>query len=299
MYDVIIVGGGFAGLSAAVWLGRLRRSTLVISSGPSRNASSRAVHGYPGFDGGDPGELLDKLCREALGYGAEMVTGVVEDVDKTKRGFAVLSNNHRYEARRILLATGTVDRKPDIPNFDEYDGISAWHCPACDGYEYTGKRIAVLSWGEYMAGYALNFLTYTDKITVVTHGNEPGAPEEHMRKLEQNGIQVLTESVTAIEGDGGQVDRLLLAGGREVECDAIFYNIDHKPRLGLMQSLNCEISPESCIVVNHKQQTSVEGVYAAGDIAPLEELVVVAAAMGAIAASNIHKSLVPESQRVE
>lgn len=299
MYDVIITGGGFAGLTAAVWLGRYRRSTLVISSGSSRNASSRAVHGYPGFDGGDPRELLDKLCREALSYGTEMVTGIVEDIERTDTGFAVCHDIQRYEARRVLLATGTADRIPDIAGFDEYEGISAWHCPACDGYEYTGKKIAVLSWGEHMAGYTLNFLTYTDQITVVTHGNAPDVPEAHLEKLRQNNIRVLTDRVAGIEGQNGQVERLLLESGESVECDAIFYNITHKPRLDLMRRLNCEISPESCIVVNKKQQTSVEGVYAAGDIAPLEELVVVAAAMGAVAASNIHKSLVPESQRVE
>ncbi len=299
MYDTVIVGGGFAGLTAAVWLGRYRRSTLVISSGPSRNALSTAIHGYPGFEGGNPAELLDKLCREALGYGTKMVTAIVEGVEKTENGFAIRCDGETYEARRVLIATGTADRKPDIPNFEEYEGVSAWHCPACDAYEYTGKKIAVVSWGENMAGYALNFLTYTDSITVITNGNEPGVPEDHLSKLEQNNIKVLTAKITCIEGEHGQVERLLLEDGSSVECDGIFYNIDHKPRLKLLDSLNCEITSENCVAVNRKQETNIKGVYAAGDIAPLEELVLVAAAMGAVAASNIHKSLMPESQRVE
>lgn len=298
MYDVVIVGGGFAGLTAAVWLGRYRRSTLVISSGPSRNALSRAIHGYPGFEGGDPAELLDKLCREALEYGTEIVTGIVEDVEKTSEGFEIFSNNQMYKGRRLLLATGTADRKPDIPNFSEFDGVSAWHCPACDAYEYIGKRVAVISWGEKMAGYALNFLTYTDSITVITDGNEPGVPQAHLDKLAQNRIKVLTGKVASIEGEGGQVERLLMEDGRQVECDAVFYNIDHRPRLILLQKLKCELTGDSAVAVNRKQETNIEGVYAAGDIAPLEELVLVAAAMGAVAASNIHESLMPESQRV-
>lgn len=298
MYDVVIVGGGFAGLTAAVWLGRYRRSTLVISSGPSRNALSRAIHGYPGFEGGNPAELLDKLCREALEYGTEIVTGIVEDVEKTSEGFEVFSNNQIYKGRRLLLATGTADRKPDIPNFSEFDGVSAWHCPACDAYEYIGKRVAVISWGENMAAYALNFLTYTDSITVITEGNEPGVPQEHLDKLTQNRIKVLTGKVAAIEGEGGQVERLLMEDGRQVECDAVFYNIEHRPRLNLLQKLECELTGDFAVAVNRKQETNIEGVYAAGDIAPLEELVLVAAAMGAVAASNIHESLIPESQRV-
>ncbi len=299
MYDVVVIGGGFAGLTAAVWLGRFRRSTLVISSGPSRNALSRAVHGYPGSEGSNPVELLDKLCREALEYGTEMLTGIAEDVLKTSEGFQILCNNEVYKARRVLLATGTADRKPDIPGFSDFDGISAWHCPACDAYEYIDKRIAVISWGEYMAGYALNFLTYTNSITVLTDGHEPGTAPDHLAKLEQNNIPVLTAKVSAIEGENGQVERLRLQDGSVLECDAVFYNIDHRPRLNLLQRLECELTGDSAVAVNHKQETNIEGVYAAGDIAPLEELVVVAAAMGAVAASNIHKSLTPESQRVE
>lgn len=299
LYDVIVIGGGFAGLTAAVWLGRFRRSTLVISSGPSRNALSRAVHGYPGFEGGNPVELLDKLCREALEYGTEMLTGIAENVEKTSEGFEILCDNEVYKGRRVLLATGTADRKPDILNFSDFDGISAWHCPACDGYEYVDKRIAVISWGKYMAGYALNFLTYTDSITVVTDGHEPGTPPEHLKKLEQNNIPVHTGKVSALEGEHGQVERLRMEDGSVLECEAVFYNIDHRPRLTLLQRLKCELTGDEAVAVNHKQETNIEGVYAAGDIAPLEELVVVAAAMGAVAASNIHQSLTPENQRIE
>lgn len=298
MYDVVIVGGGFAGLTAAMWLGRHRRSAVVVTSGPSRNAMSRAVHGFPGWDGKPPGELLEALREEALRYGAEIVTGIVDRVEKTEEGFTAYADGQPYSGRRILFATGTVDRKPDITNFSEYDGISAWHCPSCDGYEYTGKRIAVLDWGSSMAGYALHFLTYTDQITVITQGNEPEVPPEQMRKLELNGIEVLRKTIVKLEGEEGQIHHLCFEDGSKLACDALFYNIHNKPRLNLIEQLSCQTRSDY-VLVDHKARTTIEGAYAAGDIAPLEEMVVVAAGMGAVAAHNIHQSLEPESRRVE
>ncbi|HSH31614.1 MAG TPA: NAD(P)/FAD-dependent oxidoreductase [Candidatus Saccharimonadales bacterium] len=298
LYDCIIIGGGFAGLTAAAWLGRYRRRTLIISSGPSRNHASRALHGYPGFEGGDPSRLLEVLRQEADRYNIKTVAGTVKQVKHGKTGFTVQANNRPYRARRLLLATGTSDRQPDVPHFADFAGTSAWHCPACDGFEYSGQRLAVISWGPQMAGYALELLSYTNDITVLTHGHNPGAPADHLEKLKANHITVRQSQIAAMKGRGGQVEQLLLADGTIIPCDAVFYSLSHQPRLELIKQLGCQTT-DDCVVLNRKQETTVPGVYAAGDIAPLEELVVVAAAMGAVAASNIHKSLVPEHQRVE
>ncbi|MBW3538314.1 NAD(P)/FAD-dependent oxidoreductase [Candidatus Parcubacteria bacterium] len=296
-YDCVIIGGGFAGLTAAVWLGRYRRPTLVLSAGPPRNAASHALHGYPGFEGANPETLLAALRREAGRYGIAMTQALVEQAERTNEGFAAHANRRRYRAKRLLLATGIRDSQPDIPGFDQFAGTSAWHCPACDGFEYSGKPLAVVSWGPQMAGYALELLNYTDRVTVVTHGHDPGVPPDHLDKLTANGISVHQSKITALQGRKGQVERLLLDDGTNIPCDGLFYSINHQPRLDLIRQLGCATASD-CVVINHKQETTVPGVYAAGDIVPLEELVVVAAAMGAVAASNIHKSLIPDSRRV-
>lgn len=295
--DVIIIGGGFAGLTAAMWLGRYRRDVLVISSGPTRNAASRAAHGYPGHDGEDPKILFTKLQEEVQRYGAEQLDDYVKSVEKAGEHFIVHTDNEQFTCRRLLIATGTKDEKPDLPDFEHYDGVSAWHCPACDGYEYSNKKIAVLAWGEQMAGYALEFLAYSRDITVLTGGNAIEDTDEHLQKLADNGIQIIDKRITQLQGRDGQLEAIAFDDGATLECDGLFYSIDHQPKLHFFEQLGCDVE-DSHVVLNHEQATSVPGVYAAGDIAPLLDLVVVAAATGAIAASSIHKSLVPETQSV-
>lgn len=288
IYDVVIVGGGFAGLSAAIWLGRLRRRALVISSGQSRNQVSHAVHGYPGFEGEDPNIVLGKIRKEALGYGAELVETWVEKAAKTAKYFVVETSGATYRAKRVLLATGTTDSKPDLPGFSEFEGTSIWHCPACDGFEYTGEKLAVVGWGPHIAEYALEFLAYTKHITVLLHGHK--ADDSTLKRLQPHNIPVHTSPIAKLQGQKGQLDKIVLADGTQVGCRALFYSIEHRPRLELAKQLGCKLDG-NCVQIYHQQQTSVKGVYAAGDIAPLEELIVVACAMGAVAASNIHKSL--------
>lgn len=288
VYDAVVVGGGYAGLSAAIWLGRMRRRVLVITSGTSRNHVSSAVHGYPGNEGRDPNELLAAMRKEALDYGAQLTEEWVSTVTKKAGIFTVTTERAAYRAKKLLLATGTDDTKPDIPDFSRYEGKSIWHCPACDGYEYTGKRLAIVGWGEQLADYALEFLPFTRHITVLTHGHKLGKPA--LGKLQQHNISVFNSPIAKLQGENGQLERLQLSDGREVECAAMFYSIGHRPRLALAQKLGCKMD-DDCVQTDHQQQTSVEGVYVAGDIAPLEELVVVACAMGTVAASNIHKSL--------
>ncbi len=294
--DVIVIGDGMAGLTGALWLGRFRRDTLVIGSGQPRNSTSTVFHGYPGQDGGDPRELHEQLKREVDRYGVERLSDTVVNVDKEDDVFRVVTEATTHLARRLLLATGTKDRRPDLPDFDQFDGVSAWHCPACDGYEHSEKPVVVVAWGPQMAGYTMELLAYTNDITLLSHGHAFDGSEEEQKKLADNGIRVIDTRIAALNGEDGRLRSVTLEDGSEVACEGLFYSINHAPQLGFFESLGCELA-DGCVVVNKEQATSIEGVYAAGDVAPLLDLVVVAAATGAVAASSIHQSLVPESQR--
>lgn len=290
-YEVIVVGGGFAGLSAALWLGRYRRKTLVLSSGPSRNNHAHAVHGYPGIEGVSPQELLSNMQHEVAAYGTPTRDEWAASISRKDSKFVLTTSKQQYTADRLLVATGTSDEKPAISNFERYEGVTAWHCPDCDGREYINQKLVILSWGPQMVDYALKFLPYTSAITVVTHGHKPEASAAGLKRLQQRGITIIEQQITAISGEAGHIDYLTLADNTRLTCDGLFYSIRSSPRTELAEQLGCKVDRSGAVVTNRKQQTSVTGVYAAGDVGPLENLVVVAAATGTIAASNIHKSL--------
>lgn len=172
-YEAIVIGAGMAGMTAALWLGRFRRRTLLLSAGPSRNAAAHALHGYPGFDGAPPSRLMDALGHELTQYpSVTRAEGRVDTAAQDGERFCVSVGRREYTASRILLATGIRDIKPELPEFDVYEGVSIWHCPACDGHEYADKKLAILGSGAHLGGYVRELIPYTDQLSVVTNGSE-------------------------------------------------------------------------------------------------------------------------------
>jgi thioredoxin reductase len=307
LYDCIVIGAGPAGLSASLFLARYRRRVLTFHHNSPRNIYSHGVHGFLGHDGIHPTELLARGRDEVIAYGGLVAEGCVTKVERVGEGrFRVSTGDgeipaQSFDARRLVLATGLRDLTPDCPGFREFYGLSVHHCPDCDGFEATGKRLAVLGGGRKTVGFALSLLTWTDKLTLITGGDPGDMTEEHRARLEGFGIPVLDREVVALEGDEerGQLRRARLDDGDAVECDALFFNLGTEPVSNLHEMLGCRLDPECGLVwVDEEQQTSVPGVYAAGDLTPRSQLAVVAAAEGAMAAIHVHKSLVPESQRV-
>jgi len=297
LYDCIVIGAGPAGLSASLFLARYLRRTLTFHHNSPRNEYAHGVHGFLGHHGIRPGELLARGRDEVTEHGGLIIEACVTAVEAVARDrFRVFAGEQKvFDARRLVLATGLRDLTPDCPGFREFYGWSVFHCPDCDGYEVKDKRVAVLAHGKNAAGFTENLLTWTRQLTLLTDRGELSSDDR--AKLSKLDVAVRTESVVALEGDEStkQLQRVLFAEGKPLECDALFFNLGTELATDFHETLGCRLDPECGLLwVDDTQQTSVEGVYAAGDITPHSQLAVVAAAEGAMAAIHIHRSLTSE-----
>jgi thioredoxin reductase len=298
LYDCIVIGAGPAGLSASLFLARYLRRTLTFHHNSPRNEYAHGVHGFLGHHGIRPNELLARGRDEVTSHGGliiEACVNTVERVSSERFRVSVGTEQRAFEARRLLLATGLRDLTPDCPGFREFYGLSVHHCPDCDGYEVKDKRVAVLVRGNNPVAFTGNLLTWTRHLTLLTDQTE--LSDHDRARLARLDVPVRTEAVVALEGDKstGQLQRVLFAEGEPLECDALFFNLGTELATNFHETLGCRLDPECDLVwVDQTRQTSVEGVYAAGDITPNSQLAVVAAAEGAMAAIHIHQSLKPE-----
>ena len=302
LYDCIIVGAGPAGLSASLFLARYLRRTLTFHHNSPRNEYAHGVHGFLGHHGIPPAELLARGRDEVTTHGGLIIEACVNTVEKiSAERFRVSagpegSKQHVFESRRLLLATGLRDLTPDCPGFREFYGSSVHHCPDCDGYEVKDKRVAVLARPHNAVGFTKNLMTWTRHLTLLTDQTE--ISDRDREKLAALDVPVRTEAVVGLEGDESnrQLERVLFMDGQPLECDALFFNLGTELATNFHETLGCRLDDESGLLwVDETQQTSVDGVYAAGDITPHSQLAVVAAAEGAMAAIHIHRSLMPDS----
>jgi thioredoxin reductase len=271
VYDVIVIGGGPAGLSAALVLGRQRRRVLVVDSGAPRNAPASEMHMYLGRDGAPPAGLLADGRVEATAYPTvELREGRVVRAAGEAGAFRVdLADGTVAEAARLLLATGQVDEPADVPGLAERWGRSVFHCPFCHGYESSGKTLAVIG-GEVPQVMLGAYLAdrYSDDVVVCTHGPHD-LPAETTALLAARGIAVRTTPLAGIEGDLGAL-RLRFADGAVLDREAIFHRAPTRQHAGLAAALGCELLPDGCVRVDELGRTTVPGVAAAGDMARLE-----------------------------
>jgi thioredoxin reductase len=298
-YDCIIIGGGPAGLTCAVFLARYRRRVLVIDNGRPRNYASRGIHGFLGYYSIAPSELLARGRAEAQAFGAEICACTAQRIERSGDVFEVITNIGTMRARRIALAYGVRDLLPDIPGIEEYYGGSVFHCPDCDGYEVTGKRVGVVGWGTKAAGLALELMQWTHALTIFVHGHDHDLSKEEMSKLLAQCINVKDERVTELVGHDGQLQAVVLTTGERVEVDALFFTIGTERSCDLAEQLGCKlVDGTTCLKVSDVKETNVKGVYAMGDLVPGSQLAITSAADGAIAAIEINKSLMPPSRVV-
>lgn len=298
VYDCIIIGGGPAGLTCAIFLGRYRRRVLVLDTGRPRNAAARGIHGFLGQDSIRPAELLQRGRGEAERVGVQFQNAEAISVVRDGDIFVVHCAEDRARARRIVLAYGVRDTLPEIEGIERWYGAGVYHCPDCDGFEVSDQRVAVIGRGRKAAGLALELLLWTDEVTVLTDGAKPRLPPAEKSKLEAEGIEVCEQKIVALVGDDDHLQRITFTEGSDLPVDAVFFAIRTRRSCKLAEALGCEASGNTEIVVDEHRQTSIEGVYAIGDLVRGSQLVVTAAADGAIAAVAINRSLLPPARRV-
>ena len=299
-YDVAVVGGGPAGLTAGLWLARYLHSVVLIDSGDPRNWRTRGINGYLGHPGIRPSELRGHGREECRRHGVKLIDELVDRVDTASPeefDLYTVSGAH-FQARRLLLAIGIRDIWPTIPGLDQCFGASIHVCPDCDGYDARDKKILVIGRGRRAVGMALNLTTWTDRIVVCTHGHAPDMDDELLAKLDALQIPVLDAHIERVHAKDGIVHAVEFGSGLQLDCDRIFFSIAQYPADDLGVQLGCERDEIGQIVVDHAFHTSVMNVFAAGDITPGPQLAIRAAADGAVAALAIHKSLVPEERKL-
>jgi thioredoxin reductase len=291
MIDVVVVGGGVAGLSAALVLGRSRRRTLVVDGGMPRNAPSPAAHSMFTRDGTKPAELL-RIAREQLApYDTvELRQGRVTAVSREEDHFALrLADGAQVEARRVLLAVGVRDVLPEIDGLSALWGRGVLHCPYCHGWEVRDEPFALYASGAVAMEMAPLLLQWSRDLLLCTGGGELADSER--ATLTGLGVRIIDTPVQRLEG-GDQLERIVFADGRVERRRALFLRPAQVVASDLPQQLGCEQTEAGHIGVGADQQTSVPGVYAAGDATTPMQQIVVAAAAGAQAAMMINRDLV-------
>jgi thioredoxin reductase len=283
--DVVVVGGGPSGLAAASWLARFRRRVLLVDSGEHRADLVEHSHGYLGRDPQTPRELLARWRQEVLAYPtASIVADVVESATTRDAGFAVrLRTGGLVLAHKLVLACGVRDAKPDVPGLEEHYGSSVFHCPACDGYEARDQDVVALGWSEHLVGFAATLLGWARSVTVVTAGERFRGDDACRALLGGHDVEVIEERVVELVGTRGKLRAARLASGRQLPCSLAFFSVAHQPRTELAEQLGCALDDEGYVEVNDCGMTSVDGVYAAGDLVPGLQLTSIAVAKGVVA----------------
>ena len=294
--DCLIVGGGPAGLTAAIYLGRFMRRVRIVDAGSSRASWIPVSHNHPGFPEGIPGtELLERMRRQARQFGAAIVQGRIERLDHAPNGgfIAVQDDGQRIEAATVLIAAGTEDVPPPLGLEHLKDAVGQGvlrYCPICDAYEVAGRRIALASAGKCRVREARLLRGYTDDVTVLTLHEDWELPEDERSILKGAGIAIIEAPVAGLDLDEGAA-RVQTADGLQHRFDAVYVSLGLRARSSLAVELGAGYDDDGALSVDRHQQTSVAGLYAAGDV--VQGLAQISVAMGhaSIAATAIHNAL--------
>ena len=291
-YDAIVVGGGPAGYAAATWLARYRRKTLLIANGEHRNRAVERSHGYLGMGEVSPSLLLVRAREDLLAYEqTEIRQGTVTAARRVDAGFAVVVDGETLTCCRLVLASGVVDELPEVDGVGEHFGASVFTCPSCDGYQARGCDVVTLGWNEGLADFSLHLFEWARTVTIVTDGRRFEGDRRHLEALDRVGIEVVEQVARRFVGERGALRGLELADGRLIPCQIAFFSIGVHPRSELAVQLGCDVDDDGYVLVDEDAQTSVPGVFAAGDLTPGIHLVQVAAAEGAVAGVKCAHSL--------
>lgn len=290
--EVIIIGGGIAGLSAAIYLGRALRDVLVIDAGESLAQWEPEVQNYLGFpESVDGCELLKRGRQQALRFGAQFLKEEIERASGDGSKFDLQGKKGNFTAQSVLLATGVYHLPPKIPGVNECVGKSMFFCKDCDGYRIKGKTVAIVGHNNEAAEYGLGILNFTRFVTLLTNGEPPCWSAQHARWLNEYGLSVVRNPIADVTHDKGYLSRIHLCSGKNLEVDALFTTRGDLYHNGLAHQLGAEVNAGGEVMVDSCQRTNIEGLYAAGCVTPANCQMIIAAGAGARAAQAINRDL--------
>jgi thioredoxin reductase len=298
MYEVIIVGAGPAGLSAALMLGRCRRTVLVCDAGQPRNAASRSLHGFLTRDGIQPAELL-RIGREELRrYEVQFRSALVTDARRVEEGFEVLlGDGTRERSLKLLLATGVVDPLPPVEGAKECYGSSVFHCPYCDGWEVRDRPIAVYGRGSKGLGLAMSLRTWSHDLVLCTDGPS-GLGAESRERLRRRDIELRESRIERFIHEEGYLRSIAFSDGTGIPRSALFFNTGQQQRSHLAAALGCSFTRKGAVRNGrHGEAPGIRGLYVAGDASRDVQLAIVGAGEGVKAAFAINTELQHDVER--
>lgn len=294
IYDTVVIGGGPAGLSAGLVLGRCMRHALLCDDGRYRNARSDALHCYMGHDGIQPAELLDRARSQLKPYDTistvgRSVTSIKQDDDRFVVAFKTGAS---VRARSIIVATGVVDELPAIAGIEALFGKSVHVCPFCDGWEHRNAPVAVYGRGDKGTDFAMLLRQWTDDLVLCTDGSPLSA--EQKGRLRGRGVAVREQAIESLMEKDGCLEAIRFKGGEALARRALFFTTDQHPRSPLLKGLGCAYDEKGGLACDSEGKTNIPGVYVAGDVSRDVQLAIIAAAEGARAALAVNKYLLDQ-----
>ncbi len=299
LFDVIIIGGGPAGLNAAVVLGRCNRKVLLFDYGKQRNRYSHGMHNFLTRDDISPAEFLKISLNELKKYSVKKLHAEIIHAKKNSEEIFVVKDykSNIYYSKKLILATGLADILPGIKGAKQLYGTSMFHCPYCDGWENNNKITGVYSQSKSGIDLALTLTSWSKKITLYTDGKKYVNKKDAELLVKKN-IAFINNPIASFESTDGQIKNIVFKNGKKSACEAIFFSNGYDVQCHLVESLGCKTNKKKIAVTNKLQQTNVPGLYVAGDISKDIHFVVVAAAEGAKAAVYINKELNEEENQL-
>jgi thioredoxin reductase len=294
-FDVIIIGGSYAGLSAAMALGRSLRNVLIIDSGLPCNRQTPRSHNFITQDGEAPGMIAEKAKAQVLSYSTvQFLSGLTVGGKQTEKGFAITTAaGETFTAKKLIFATGIKDMMPAIPGFRECWGISVIHCPYCHGYEFRGLKTGIMANGNKAFHIASLVNNLTSDITLLTIG-EAEFTDEQLNRLQAHNIPIIKTAIAAIEHEHGQVKNVTFKDGSSTAFDAVYAALPFVQHSDIPVSLGCELTEEGYIKTDASQKTSIDGIFACGDNAGMMRSVASAIASGNMAGAMVNHALTQE-----
>lgn len=294
-YEVIIIGGSYSGLSAAMALGRSLRKTLVIDSGKPCNEQTPHSHNFLTQDGKSPKEIAESAQKQVSEYETvHFHKGKAIDAKKSENSFEIITEKgEKFHSKKLIIATGIVDEIPDLKGFKESWGISLIHCPYCHGYEYKGKKTGIIANGDKAVHISSLVKNLTEDVTILTQG-KANFTDEQLEKLKRNNIQIIESEISELKHDNGIVESIIFSDQTEIKFEAVYGAFPFHQHSEIPKNLGCEFTEFGHIKTDQFQKTNIPGIFVCGDNSSMMRSVSNAVMTGNVAGAMVNMELVTD-----